>query len=86
MASGPVIFDRALLNARKNRARRLGAETFLLDRVADDLVERLGVVTRKFDVAADIGTPTSVLLRSLSGSDQIGMIVSVTPEMPVDRY
>lgn len=86
MASGPVIFDRALLNTRRDRARRLGAETFLLDRVAGDLVERLGVVTRKFDVAADIGTPTSAVSNALSGSSQIGTIVSVRPQMPADRH
>ena len=37
----PVIFDRRLLRARRARAMALGPVTFLLDRVADDMAERL---------------------------------------------
>lgn len=40
---------------------RAGPVTFLVDHVAGELVERLSVVKRSFQVAADIGTPTSVL-------------------------
>jgi len=55
--SAPILFDRALLAARLQRARRLGSATFLLDRVADDMAERLTAVVRDFNSAADIGTP-----------------------------
>ena len=37
----PIIFDRDLLRARRARAAALGPATFLLDRVAADLAERL---------------------------------------------
>ena len=37
----PVIFDRTLLRARRARAAALGPATFLLERVADDIAERL---------------------------------------------
>lgn len=57
MSESPVIFDRALLRARRRRAVALGAETFLLDHVAQDIVERLSVVKRRFILAADIGSP-----------------------------
>jgi SAM-dependent methyltransferase len=67
MSTGPTIFDRALLRARQKRAQALGAETFLLDRVADELAERLSVVLRQFERAADIGTPTDALRRALAG-------------------
>src|SRR5947209_4873281 len=42
MSGNPIIFDRPLLRVRRRRARALGPETFLLDRVAADLAERLG--------------------------------------------
>jgi SAM-dependent methyltransferase len=57
----PVLFDRSLLSARLKRARRDGAVTFLLERVAEDMAERLQAVTRDFVDAADIWTPGNVL-------------------------
>ena len=52
---------------RQERARKLGPATFLLDRVADDMVERLGAVTRTFERAADVGTPLDAVRRALAG-------------------
>jgi SAM-dependent methyltransferase len=57
----PVLFDRALLRARQHRARRLGPATFLLDRVAEDMEERLHAVRRDFSDVADIWSPVEVL-------------------------
>lgn len=85
MASGPLIFDRALLRARQRRAARIGVETFLLDRVAGDLAERLDAVTRKFGTAADIGTPARALCEALRGSPQIGTIIAVNNSAPADE-
>jgi SAM-dependent methyltransferase len=76
MSSGPTIFDRALLKARRRRALALGAETFLLDRVATELVERLGAVLRPFEKAADIGTPSDALRRALIASGKIGDVAA----------
>ena len=53
----PVLFDRALLRARQSRALGFGPATFLLDRVAEDMAERLHAVLREFKDAADVGTP-----------------------------
>jgi SAM-dependent methyltransferase len=53
----PVLFDCALLRARQGRALGLGPATFLLDRVAEDVAERLHAVLREFKDAADVGTP-----------------------------
>src|SRR4051812_13933491 len=63
----PMIFDRTLLRARRARAAKLGAESFLIDRVADDMAGRLSAVLRSFDVAADLGTPTDAVRRALTG-------------------
>jgi len=56
-SKAPVLFDRALLKARQARAARLGAATFLLDRVANDAGERLAAVNRNFAAGIDLATP-----------------------------
>jgi SAM-dependent methyltransferase len=53
----PILFDRALLQMRQRRAQRLGPATFLLERVAEDMEERLHAVLREFADVADIWTP-----------------------------
>jgi len=56
-ASPPKVFDPALLKKRQVRAAQTGAETFLLDRVIEDMGERLHAVVREFKNAADLGSP-----------------------------
>ncbi|MDQ8754883.1 methyltransferase domain-containing protein [Sphingosinicella sp. LHD-64] len=49
-------FDRALRRLRRDRAARLGSETrYLHRRAADELLERLDLVTRDFGEALDLG-------------------------------
>ncbi len=55
--NAPLLFDRALLRARQARAVKQGAATFLRDRVAEDLADRLQAVLRKFANAVDVDTP-----------------------------
>lgn len=76
--SGPVLFDRKLLRVRQSRAQAVGPATFLLDRVAEDLTERLSAVLRPFERAVDLGTPTDVLRRLLMSSGKVGAIVAAT--------
>jgi SAM-dependent methyltransferase len=66
-STAPVLFDRALLRARQLRALRFGPATFLLDRVADDMAERLHAVLREFKNAADVGTPGDQVGDALAG-------------------
>ena len=75
MSQGPAIFDRRLLRVRQARARALDPETFLIDRVADELGERLSVVLRQFERAADLGTPTDALCRVLAASGKVATIM-----------
>jgi SAM-dependent methyltransferase len=82
MAANPTIFDRKLLRARRKRASTLGAETFLLDHVAADLIERMASVLRQFDCAVDLGTPADTVRRALITSGQVGMIVAAVPDTP----
>src|SRR5207344_1319283 len=79
MSSGSNIFDRRLLRVRQRRARRLTPATFLLDRVATDLGERLSTVLRKFDVAVDLGTPSDAVRRVLAANKNIGTVVAAGP-------
>ena len=75
--SHPVIFDRRLLRARRVRAAALGPATFLLDRIADDLVGRLSAVLRPFDLAVDLATPGDAVRRALAR--RVPNIVAVDP-------
>ena len=76
MPSSPTIFDRTLLRRRLARARALGPATFLIDRAAQELGERLSVVLRKFERAADLGTPTDAVARVLAASGKVGAVIS----------
>ena len=73
--SAPRVFDRLLLRQRRHRARALGAATFLIDRVAEDMGDRLAAVLRRFDLAVDLGSPTEAVRRMLGA--RAGAIVAV---------
>jgi SAM-dependent methyltransferase len=77
-STAPMLFDRALLRARLNRARRGGPVTFLLDRVAEDMEERLQAVTRNFSDVADIWTPGELLRKPVA--DRFKSIARIEPD------
>ena len=80
----PRLFDRALLRVRQDRARRAGAETFLLDRIAADLGERLQAITRQFAQGIDLGTPGDQVQRALTGRiDLRGIALPVDDRDPL---
>jgi SAM-dependent methyltransferase len=76
MSASPIVFDRALLRRRQRRARALGPETFLIDRIGADLAERLGAVLRQFDISVDLGTPTDAVRAALAGHASIGTLIA----------
>jgi SAM-dependent methyltransferase len=76
--AAPVLFDRALLRARQDRARRGGPVTFLFDRVAEDMEERLAAVTRDFSDAAEIWTPGELLRKPVA--DRFKSIARIEPD------
>ena len=76
MSSNPIIFDRQLLRARRQRAQRRGASDFLVERVADEMAERLSVVLRQFDLAVDLGTAGGAVRRALAASGKVGAVVT----------
>jgi SAM-dependent methyltransferase len=83
MAEGPLIFDRALVRARRRRALALGPATFLLDRVAGDLADRLAAVLRRFELALDLGTPGEAVRIALARLGSVGTIIAAgaTPDI-----
>ena len=75
LTAAPILFDRALLRMRQHRAWRSGPATFLLDRVAEDLRERLHAVLREFNRAADVGTAGDQLRNALTARlDQLARV------------
>ena len=67
MTNWQELFDQNVIRAHQRRAGKLGPATFLLDRVADDLADRLGAVLCKFPVAVDLATPTDAASTSSAG-------------------
>ena len=61
----PELFDFVKAQAADQRALHLGAERFLLDRMSEDLLDRLAPVLREFEVALDFGTPFSAFGKAL---------------------
>jgi SAM-dependent methyltransferase len=81
----PVLFDRALLARRQRRARAQGAATFLLDRVDEDMSDRLGAVMRDFRDVADVWTPgdgLSALRARFSSVQRIALDASGEERLP----
>ncbi len=77
--TSPEVFDRRLLRARRVRAAADAPPTFLIDRAAEDLAERLAPVLRRFELAVDLGTPTDALRRRIAASGKAGTIVAADP-------
>ena len=76
--TAPILFDRALLRVRQSRARRDAPATFLLDRVAEDIEERLHAVVREFADAADIWTPGEIFRKP--SRDRFKSVTPISPD------
>jgi SAM-dependent methyltransferase len=75
-----AVFDRALIAQRRRRAAALGPVTFLIDRVAEDMAERLSAVRRRFDAAVDLGTPTDAVRRAICAGGAVGAVIAAVAE------
>ena len=73
--AAPRLFDRALLRARIARARKAGPVTFLLDRVVEDMADRLQAVMRDFSSVAEIWSASELLREPLA--DRFRSIVRI---------
>ncbi|MCZ8376446.1 MAG: methyltransferase domain-containing protein [Beijerinckiaceae bacterium] len=79
-ASVPELFDPVKAGLALARARSRGAETFLLERSAGDLVDRLAPVLREFDGGLDLGTPGGFLADWLARTGRARGLVAAEPE------
>jgi SAM-dependent methyltransferase len=73
----PIVFDRAAVRRNLRRAQKLRPATFLIDRAAEELGERLGAVLRKFERAVDLASPTDAVRRVLRESGLVSSIVAL---------
>ncbi|MGY0570916.1 methyltransferase domain-containing protein [Bradyrhizobium sp. RDM12] len=81
----PALFDRALLHARQQRAQVQGEVTFLLDRVAEDMSDRLAAVMREFRAPADLWTPgegLAALHARLPSIERIALDLAGSEKLP----
>jgi SAM-dependent methyltransferase len=79
MAAPPLLFDRTLHRARLERAAPgYAAADFLKARAAQDLVQRLEPILRRFEIAVDLGARTGAFAAALAASDareKVGLLV-----------
>jgi NADH dehydrogenase [ubiquinone] 1 alpha subcomplex assembly factor 5 len=72
------IFDRELMVRRRDRFAAVATEhDFLLERVADDLMQRLAFIRRRFPVAVNLGAYHGVVGRHLRASGVADMVIDV---------
>ena len=69
MSDVPKIFDRDLLVSRRDRLSPESAPTFLLELVADDLLDRLAFVQRRFTRILVVGAYHGAVGRRLAAVD-----------------
>lgn len=77
MSAVPQIFDRSLLRQRQRRAAAREPVTFLLERAADDLAERLETIKRSFPDVLDFGTPgpdAAAVMAARPGTERIASL------------
>src|ERR1700674_4329524 len=84
MAAGPIVFDRAAVRRNLRRAQKRGPATFLIDRAAEDLCDRLSAVLRRFELAVDLASPTDAVRRRLRGTDLVSTIIAVMDPASAD--
>jgi NADH dehydrogenase [ubiquinone] 1 alpha subcomplex assembly factor 5 len=76
--AGPTIIDREVLARRRARAApHMAAHDFLVQRAADDIVDRLRLVRRQFPWALDVGAGRGVLAGLLRAEMGIGTVIEM---------
>lgn len=78
--TAPSIFDALALERRRTRwAASAPAHDFLLAHVADDLIERLDIIQRKFANGLDLGAHHGLLTRRIAASASVEAITALEP-------
>ena len=79
MDAPATLFDTALARRRLARAGRAGYADFLIDRLAEDLDERLGAVLREFSTVLDVATPAPAAARILAARYPEARLLRLAP-------
>lgn len=84
----PQIFDRTMLVRRLARAARIGPASFLMDRVVDDLLDRLAATKRQFVQTLDVASPLPAAAEALTQSapERALTRLSLLPEQEEQRW
>src|SRR6185295_8250415 len=78
MGDDPLIFDRALLRQRRQRAATAASRhEYLIAQAAQDLIERLAIVRRRFPVAVNLGAHHGLLGAGLQALPGIEVVVQM---------
>lgn len=80
----PQIFDAPLVRAHMRRALAMGPVDFLLQRAAEDMVDRLNVIMRPFPAILDVATPLPVVGPLLAGQGRQISRAAFVPVGPDD--
>ncbi|MBU2583515.1 MAG: methyltransferase domain-containing protein [Alphaproteobacteria bacterium] len=76
MQSADKPFDRDVLLLRRNRfAKQAHAHDFLLQRVAEDIAERLEIVQRDFPIALNLGAHNGAVSRVIRKLSNVGVVI-----------
>jgi SAM-dependent methyltransferase len=84
-AEVPQLFDEVKARLALQRAARQGAATFLLERAAEDLKDRLAPVLRTFDPALDLGTPGALFGMGLWRAGKVTDLTHIGDIIPGER-
>ncbi len=74
-----LLFDRAIAARHLARATRQGFASFLVERAANDLAQRLPAINRDFAIAADVGSPSDHGLAVLASWPRVGRAIRLAP-------
>lgn len=66
-----TLFDHALIDTNRRRALAAGPAGFLLDIVAQELAERLGVIDRRFERAVELHGHTGATARAIAATGKV---------------
>ncbi len=76
VSEAPILFDRRLLRARRARfAHEVEARSALLDRVATEIAERVGIMLRPFPRALDLGAYRGLLGLKVAALPSVGAMI-----------
>ncbi len=76
MPDSMLVFDRALVRRRRDRAAAgFGAADFIFKESADRLADRLLDMAREFPLALDLGCHTGLMAAALRGHAKVGRLV-----------